>query len=137
MHFVLDASIALSWCFSDEGTPKTINLLEKLETGSAMVPSIWFLEISNILVMAEKRKRISYGKIMEFFSLIEVLDIQVDSYSVDMSYKAIFSIAHKENLTSYDAAYVELAVRNGLPLAGKDIALLKAAKKQGVKIISC
>ncbi len=136
MNFVLDASIALSWCFSDEATPKTVGLLEALEKSTAFVPSLWYLEIGNILVMAEKRKRISHAKISEFFSLIEALAIQVDDYNIELSYKTVFSIAYEEKLTTYDATYLELAMRGGFALASKDHDLLKAAKRKGVKVLT-
>ena len=133
MTFVLDASIALAWCFSDESTPLTNGLLDNLETASAIVPELWSLEVSNILVTAERRKRISYARIIEFLALIENLNIKVDKETSARGFREILSLAHAEGLTSYDAAYLELAMRLGVPLATKDIQLLKAAKKLGVK----
>ena len=134
MSFVLDASIAISWCFHDEATEKTNTLLEKLEKSTAIVPSIWHLEVSNVLLMAEKHKRITYAGILEFFSLIEGLLIEVDTFTSEKSFNHIFSVAYEEKLTVYDAAYLELAMRRGLPLATKDKALLNAAKRKHIKI---
>lgn len=133
MGFVLDASIALSWCFVDESTPVTISLLEKLESEMAYVPQLWSLEIGNILVMAQRRKRITYAKITEFLSILENLNIQVDQETDSRGFSYILPLAHSENLTTYDAAYLELAMRLGLPLATKDQDLKKAAKKLGIK----
>ncbi len=135
MNFILDASITLAWCFSDEATPKTIALLERLEFESAMVPELWPLEVGNILIAAEKRKRISYANIKEFLSLLENLNIEIDTETASRGFSDIIFLAHSEKLTTYDAAYLELAMRYGLPLATKDIELIHVAKRLGVKII--
>lgn len=135
MNFVLDASITLAWCFSDEATPTTTALLERLEFESAIVPELWPLEVGNILIAAEKRKRISYANIKEFLALLESLDIQIDTETASKGFSDIIFLAHSEKLTTYDAAYLELAMRYGLPLATKDTALVRAAKHVGVKII--
>lgn len=135
MNFVLDASITLAWCFSDEATPTTVKLLERLEVESAIVPGLWSLEVGNILLAAEKRKRISYAGIKEFLGLLENLHIEIDSETGVRGFRDIFFLAHSEKLTIYDATYLELAMRYGLPLATKDNALIDAAKRVGVKII--
>src|SRR5260221_16656 len=135
MHFVLDASIMLAWCFSDEATPATTLLLERLESESAIVPSLWPLEVGNILIAAEKRKRISYADAKEFVSLLENLDIEIDTETGSRGFHDIISLAYSEKLTTYDAAYLELAMRHGLPLATKDMALMQAAKRVGVKVL--
>ena len=136
MSFVLDASIALAWCFADEATPETIALLDKLESEQAHAPELWPLEVGNILINAHRRKRISYAKISEFLSLLENLNIQIDKETSFRSFNEILFLARSEKLTTYDAAYLELAMRLGCPLATKDNQLAKAATKLGVKIIS-
>ena len=135
MSFVLDASVTLAWCFSDESTPQTIALLETLETESAHVPQLWSLEIGNILIAAERRQRISYANIAEFLALLENLTIKVDGETSLRGFHDILSLAHSTRLTTYDSAYLELAMRLGMPLATKDIQLQKAAKQWGVKLI--
>lgn len=135
MNFVLDASITLAWCFSDETTPATTALLERLEFESAIVPDLWPLEVGNILIAAEKRKRISYADIKEFLTLLENLNIEIDNETGSRGFHDIILLAHSEKLTTYDAAYLELAMRYGLPLATKDNALIHAANRVGVKII--
>lgn len=135
MSFVLDASVALAWCFSDESTPETVSLLERLETGSAHVPQLWSLEVGNILIAAERRQRISYANIAEFLALLESLDIQVDEDTALRGFHEILSLAYSTKLTTYDSAYLELAMRLGLPLATKDVQLQKAAKQMGVKLV--
>lgn len=136
MNFVLDASIALAWCFSDEATPTTHRLLESLETETAFVPELWPLELGNILISAVRRKRITYAKITEFLTLLQNINIQIDNETSAKAFHEILSLAHSENLTTYDAAYLELAMRLGLPLATKDTQLSKAAIQLGVEIIA-
>lgn len=135
MSFVLDASIALSWCFDDEASPYTWSLLERLEQETAHVPSLWALEMSNILILAERRKRISYAHVILSLELIGSLSIQVDEETSYRAFHETGQLAYKEKLTSYDASYLELALRLGIPLATKDKALAKIAKKLGVILI--
>lgn len=135
MSFVLDASVTLAWCFADESTAETIALLETLETKSAYVPQLWSLEVGNILIAAERRQRISYANIAEFLALLESLTIKVDENTALRGFHEILSCAYSAKLTTYEAAYLELAMRLGLPLATKDIQLQKAAKIMGVQLI--
>ena len=129
--FVLDASIALSWCFSDEATPETWQLLERLGHESAIVPELWLLEVGNVLINAERRGRITEAKVTEFLELLAALDIEVDSETSLRAGREIISLARSHRLTTYDAAYLELAMRLGLPLASKDDALRSVAQKLG------
>lgn len=135
MSFVLDASIALSWCFADEASAHTWSLLERLQEETAYVPSLWALEMSNILILAERRKRISYAHVVQSLELISNLSIQVDEETSYRAFHETIQLAYKEKLTSYDASYLELALRLGIPLATKDKALAKIAKKLGVSLI--
>jgi predicted nucleic acid-binding protein len=133
--FVLDASVAVSWCFSDEATPATAKLLERLKTETAFVPSLWVLEVGNALVLAERKKRITYAEVSEFIELIKGLDIKVDIENSSRGFHEILLIAHSEKITTYDAAYIELAMRFGLPLATRDKQMRVAAKRLGVEPI--
>lgn len=135
MGFVLDASIALSWCFLDENTPFAQKLLIQLENEVAIVPTIWSLEVGNILVMAERRKRISYAEMVQFLELLKDLRIEVDIDTPSKAFHEILSLAHSEKLTTYDAAYVELAMRSGFSLVSKDLELCKVAKRLGVHVV--
>ena len=135
MNFALDASIALAWCFSDESTPATIALLDKLQKATAFVPGIWTLELGNALIVAERKKRITYGEITEFLSLLKNLNIKVDDQTDTKAFHEILSLAYAEGLTTYDASYLELAMRLGIPLATKDSQLSKVAKRLGVSIL--
>lgn len=135
MNFVLDASVTLTWCFSDESTAESYAILKNLETGIAFVPMIWPLEIGNILVVAERKKRISFSDISRFIELLDSVNIQVDSETAERGRHEILSLAHSEGLTTYDAAYLELAMRLGLPLASKDEKLCETAKRLGVTLL--
>lgn len=136
MSFVLDASITLSWIFSDESTDVTNHLLERLNNETAYVPSIWPLEVGNVLVGAERRKRITYAGITQFLELLAKLNIHIDNDTAAKGLKETFSLAHSEGLTTYDASYLELAMRHGFELASKDEQLCKVAKRLGVKVIN-
>lgn len=135
MAFVLDASVALAWCFSDEATPRTIELLESLTSDKALAPSIWTLEIGNILIGAQRKKKISYADITRFLEMLKNINIEIDPETVDRSFHEILSLAHSEGLTTYDAAYLELAMRKGIPLATKNTQLQEAGRKLGVKLL--
>lgn len=134
---VIDASIALAWCFHDEATPASWAVLDRVESEPALVPSIWSLELANVLVGAERRGRIGAAEIAEFLERLEALDIQVDGQTANRGLREILSLARAERLTSYDAAYLDLAMREGAPLATRDHALADAALRCGVKVIAC
>lgn len=133
MNFVLDASVTLAWCFEDEASDATLNILKRLDEETAFVPTIWPLEIGNILLVAERKKRISYADITKFLTLIERSHIQVDHETTHRSLHEVISLAHAEKLTSYDASYLELAMRRGIPLYTKDRQLRKVAIQLGVE----
>lgn len=133
-NFVLDASITLAWCFSDEATPKSVSILEQLETSTAFVPTLWPLEVGNVLIGAERRKRITYSQIAEFIALLEGLNIRHDDETSARGFHEILSLSYSEKLTTYDAAYLELAMRLGLPLVSKDSQLCSVATRLGVAV---
>ena len=135
MNFVLDASIALAFCFSDEATTETEILLDQLKTDVAIVPAHFGLELGNVLMGAERRKRITEKQIAEFLFLLEEINIQVNSETAERSFHDILLLAHSEKLTTYDAAYLELALRLKIPLATKDKLLQKAAKNKHIALL--
>lgn len=137
-RFVLDASIALAWCFDDEATDQTDLLLARARDHGAHVPSLWHLELTNVLLQAERRGRITAADIAVRLQLLAVLPIETDSETHRRAARETLALAlaRAERLTSYDAAYLELAMRRGLPLASRDADLLKAAKGQGVTILA-
>jgi len=130
--FVLDCSIAVAWCFEDEASISTDALLERLLDDSAVVPSLWHLELGNVLLQAERRGRISAGDATARLELLSSLPILTDEETTSRALREILTLARAEKLTTYDAAYLELAMRRGLPLATKDRDLIDAAKRTGV-----
>ncbi|HVC56416.1 MAG TPA: type II toxin-antitoxin system VapC family toxin [Stellaceae bacterium] len=133
---VLDASLALTWCFEDEATPGTRRVLERLAAEAASVPSIWHLEVANVLAIAERRRRITPAESAEFIGRLESLAILVDEQTSARAFARTLDLAREEHLTAYDAAYLELAMRLGVPLATKDDALRNAAKRLGVAVLA-
>lgn len=125
--FVLDASVALAWCFDDESTPAAWALIDRLQHAPAFVPALWSLEVGNILLGAEKRRRITQARSVEFLGILGALDIRVDPDQPGRAFRDVLPLARAQHLTTYDASYLELAMRLGLPLATKDAALARAA----------
>jgi predicted nucleic acid-binding protein len=134
-RFVLDASVTLCWCFENQGTDYTEAIFNRLAGGDeAAVPFIWPIEVANVLVIAERRKALKVANVTGFLEELSAWPIQVDTLGVDRAFQQILSTAREQSLTAYDAAYLELAIREGLPLATLDDDLRKAAKAVGVKI---
>lgn len=135
VSLVLDCSIAVSWCLEDEASPDTDELLERVLDRGALVPSLWFLEIGNVLLQAERRGRIPAGAVEERVALLAALPITVDFGDGQRFLREILPLARSAGLTTYDATYLDLALRNGLPLATKDHALAKAARSSGIDVL--
>ena len=133
---VIDSSAALSWCFEDEASPETDSLFERVRDLGAVVPGLWHLEIANVLLQAEKRGRITAGDVTMRLDLIAALPITTDSETTDRAWREILALARAQGLTTYDAAYLELAIRRGLPLQTKDEALIGAAERCNVTVPS-
>lgn len=133
--FVLDASVAMAWCFGDEATAASKHLLDELEAEEAMVPTSWHLEVANVLAVSERRNRITAARIVQFIEMIEALDIIVDQETPSRAFGQILDLARAERLTSYDVAYLELAMRLGVPLATKDRQLGQVAERLGVQVL--
>ncbi len=132
---VLDASVALSWCFKNEATAAGDRVLERLGDKAASVPAIWSLEIANVLTLTERRGRITPANSSEFIALLETLDVVVDEETPSRALDRVLDLARAERLTAYDAAYLELAMRLGIPLASKDADLCDAAERLGVNVL--
>lgn len=133
--FVLDCSITMAWCSGDEATAAAFAVLDRLGTETAVVPSHWFLEVANVLTMAEKRKRMTVPATTEFLKLLGALEIEIDNVTVDRVFPHVLPLCRKYSLTSYDAAYLELAIRRQLPLASLDNELRAGAKQAGIEVL--
>ena len=132
MPFVLDASICACWAFEDEDDPVADAALIEVTTGDAVVPALWWFEIRNILVVNERRGRVSEEETTIFLGYLPQLRIEVDD-SID-EYD-VLRLARQYRLTFYDASYLEIAHRRGLPLATLDEPMAKAARAEGVALI--
>lgn len=133
--FVMDSSVALSWCFLDEATPATRKLLARMGDEAALVPGWWFVELTNVLALAEQKGRITSAQVAEFISLIESFNLEIDSEAPQRSFTDLLPLCRTHKLTSYDAMYLDLAVRRQLPLATLDEPLRTAASKLAVKLL--
>jgi len=131
--FVVDASITLAWCFEDEASPQTEAILDLLSDDTAVVPSLWELEVSNVLLLGERHRRLTESQTARFVALLGQLPILVDSANVNM--EAVLAVGRHHALTAYDAAYLVLAEREGVPLATLDTNLRNAARAVGVQLI--
>jgi len=138
MAFVLDASVAISWCFpgdATEDTPYSRAVLQRLETEDAVVPEIWAFEIANtIFVSFARRRRLTEQQIREFIALLKALPIRVESQGLHSNID-LESLARRRNIAAYDASYIHLAARFDLPLATSDEGLRTAAAAESVHLI--
>jgi predicted nucleic acid-binding protein len=136
MNFIVDSSFALAWVMKDEAGPETDKILDSLGRGDkAFVPALWHWEIANALLGAEKRKRATKTEINAHLLLLRSLPIEVDEVAINQAWGATHWLAQQHALTSYDAAYLELAIRRGLPLATLDEALQAAVKIEKVPLL--
>ncbi len=133
--FVLDASVALAWCFEDEASVEAIEVLERLKEGTAVVPALWFLEVGNALLNAERRGRLTPTESTIFLELLRQLPIRVEEISPRQFWEEILVLARAYHLSTYDAAYLTIAMRTGLPLATLDRSSRQAAAACGIRTI--
>lgn len=130
--FVLDNSVTMSWCFPDEHDSYAQDVLKTIPGVAAVVPTLWPLEVANILLVGERRGRISQADSATFIGLLEGLPIRIDDETSEHAMKASLSLARAQNLSVYDASYLELALRCGLPIATLDAKLKAAAAALGI-----
>jgi predicted nucleic acid-binding protein len=135
VSFVVDCSVALAWCFADEASAAGDALLERLKDEGGVVPALWHLEVGNVLLQAERRGRIAPADLSARIDLLRKLPVVTDEGSAARALDEILALARAHRLTTYDAAYLELAARRGLPLATKDSELLQAAERIGVPVL--
>lgn len=133
--FVIDASMAMAWCFPEETTAEASALLDRMETESAVVPAWWYLEVANVLALAERKERITPAQVAGFIELVEGFQLEVDDQAPGRAFTHILPLCRTYGLTSYDAVYMELALRRQLPLASLDDELRAAANAAGVILL--
>jgi len=134
--FVLDCSVTMAWCFDDEASAYTDGVRDCLADNRAVVPSIWPLEAANATLMGERRKRLDEARSQRFFVLLAALPIVVDDETGGRAFGDIVHLARTHQLSAYDGAYLELAIRRGLPLACNDGKLKNAALAAGVALFT-
>ena len=132
--FVVDAPVSLAWGLEDESNEYTDAVLDALENGKALVPYIWLLEVSNALLVAERRGRVTQAMVAGFLEYLRSLPIVVEQAEPDRIFGEVLLLAREQGLSVYDAAYLDLALRRGLPLATQDQVLRDAARRMGVEL---
>src|SRR4051794_28372588 len=133
-EFVLDGSVTLVWGFEDESDAYAEAVLNSMPTLRADVPSLWSLEVANVLLVGERRGRLTTADATKFLSLLGTFPIVVDGETTARAWSDTLNLARANGLSAYDAAYLELAMRRGLPLATLDAPLKAAATKVGVPL---
>jgi predicted nucleic acid-binding protein len=136
VSFVIDNSIALAWCFEDEQTDAIMGLLDRLTETGASAPQLWPLEALNGLLTAERRGRIDTAVRRRLAGFLQALPIIIDDETASQVWSSTAHLAERHQLTAYDAAYLELALRLDLPLATSDSALMTAAEAAGVPLLT-
>lgn len=123
----------MAWCFEDDATEATEAVLDRLRSERALVPAIWPVEVANVLLIVHRRGRVNEAQIGRFVRLLAQLPIDVDETSADVA--SLVALGRTHELSSYDASYLLLAERAGLPLATLDDRLAKAAARAGVPLV--
>jgi predicted nucleic acid-binding protein len=130
---VIDASVTAAWCFEDEETAYARDLLSRSQDTVFVVPAIWPLEMVNVLLVNERRKRITPVETLRAVMLFKELAIHVDRAGNLQPFDTTLLLARTYGLTSYDASYLDLAIREGLPTATLDARMRNAATAAGIE----
>lgn len=133
MTFVLDASVAMAWCFEEEAGSSSQSIMDRLASDAAITPAIWVFEVTNAMIVGERRGRVSQAHANEFLAVLRRLPIKVQEENPGLS--SVLDSARHHNLSTYDAAYFLLAEQRGLPLATLDKRLAGAASNAGVELL--
>ena len=133
-RFVVDCSVTMAWCFEDECDEYADSVLSSLTSAEACVPSVWSLEVANVLLVAERRDRISIADSARFVNLLADLPIVVDLDDHLRFHGPVLELGRRTGLSAYDGSYLDLAMRLGIPLATRDEALRTAAAANGVEL---
>ncbi len=132
MSFVLDASVVMSWAFPDEHDVIALAALRRIQAEAARVPAVWWFEVRNVLLVNEQRQRISEADTAAFLLFLSALRIDIEWEPSDTRF---LMLSRQHRLSAYDTAYLELALREVLPLATLDRKLAAAAQSEGVALI--
>jgi len=133
MRFILDNSVVMEWCFGAEDQEYSDHILDLLDQGEALVPGSWPFEVTNGLLVAGRRRQIGQGEADQFLRLLTALPIRVIPENPDRILDSIRRLAREHRLSSFEASYLDLALREGLPLATRSEELRYAAEKLDVE----
>lgn len=136
MSLVVDASMAIAWLFEDEHSDTAHAALHRVVNESAIVPSLWRLEVANVLRNAVRKGRCDEAYAGSSLARLARLEILVDDETDHHAWGETRRLSREEGLTPYDAAYLELALRRGVPLASGDTDLIEAARRHDVEVIA-
>lgn len=132
---ILDASVALAWCIEDEKNPYSSAVLNRvIKGGEVLVPALWRYEVVNIFLKSERRKRITREDIDTFIEDLSEVEYEVEITTYLRAFTTILELGYKERLRFHDAAYVELALLKGLPIATLDKGMISAARSLGIPL---
>lgn len=135
MNFVLDSSLA-AFLSEEEATTETDEILDSFGTGTiAFAPALWRWEVANLLLMAERRKRIGSADVLRHLAQLKKMPIEVDEEALEQTWNSTSLLARKHQLSAHDAAYLEIAIRRTLGLESLDTDLRKAAKAKKVPLL--
>ena len=139
MSFVLDNSVTMRWFFGD-GKPEELiyasKVLDAIKHDNALVPATWGLEVANVIARAEAKALVTEARSGAFLEMLDGVDIEMDAATFAHALSDTLQLARRYHLSAYDASYLELALRLGVPLATLDEDLQKAVKKAGVKLFA-
>lgn len=135
MAFVLDSSVALAWVLPDESNPTLDRLCDRLTDDIALVPPVWPLEIGNVLLIAVKRGRLTVKDRIRLVRELRALPVEIDGTFTERSLEETLALAQKYDLTTYDASYIELALRRDVSLATLDNRLRKACLSAKISLL--
>jgi predicted nucleic acid-binding protein len=133
MPIVIDATVTIAWFFQDESNTASEAVLDRLRDNEAIVPPLWQLEVTNALLVAEARGRLSEAQAARLLTLLAQLPITIDQSPADTG--AVHACARRHNLTAYQASYLVLAQQRALPLATADNTLAEASRVAGVQLV--
>jgi predicted nucleic acid-binding protein len=132
---VVDASIALAWCFADEASPLADSALQRLGSEETVAPALWAFEVANGLLSAERRGRIGAEELPKLHQLLSALPIRLESLSLSDVLGDVRELARSLGLSVYDASYLALALRRGAILATADVRLRAASERAGIEVL--
>lgn len=135
LAFVLDSSMALAWVLPRQQTARTGALLTRATEDGALTTTLWPIEVANVLLVYERREQLTAAERMNAIGFFASLPIEIDDQTAARAWGSAFDLAVAHRLTVYDAGYLELALRAGLPLATLDGDLRRVAMKLGVPVL--